>query len=163
MAPTIDIVSIRLPGRRAARKPRVTPTVMAKAMAAKHQLQRRPDADADQLGHRLARAKRDAEVAGGDVGDVLGEALVEGIVEPHLLAHALHDGRIDRRAAVLVHARDEASRQDAEQQEDQRDDSQQGRDDVAEATSENKQHQVNVRAFNRVILLSPLGERTGEG
>ena len=35
MAPTIEKVSIRLPGLRAAKKPRVTPTPMAKVMAAK--------------------------------------------------------------------------------------------------------------------------------
>ena len=43
-----------------------------------------------------------------------------------------------------------ASRQDAEQQEDQRDDSQQGRDDVAEATSEKrKQSYGRVAAWRR--------------
>src|SRR4051812_22526462 len=35
MAPTIEAVSIRLPGLRAAKKPSVTPIVMAKVMAAK--------------------------------------------------------------------------------------------------------------------------------
>ncbi len=126
------------------------------------QLQRRPDADADQLGHRLARAERDAEVAGGDVGDVLGEAQRQRVVQPHFLAHAFHHRRVDGRAAVLAHAGDEAPRQDAEQQEHQRDDGEEGRDDVEEAASENEQHRLGAQLASSVDRAPalPNGERS---
>ena len=115
---------------------------MAKVMAAKTSFSDGQMRSADQLGHRLARAERRAEIAHGGVGDVLGEALGQRIVEAHLLAHALHHRRVDGRAAVLAHARDEAPGQDAEQQEDQRDDGEQGRDDVGEAAAEDEQHRL---------------------
>jgi hypothetical protein len=81
-----------------------------------------------------------AEVAGRGGRNILGEALDQRIVEAHLLAHALHDRGVDGRAAVLVHARDEAARQDGEEQEDERHDGEQRRDDVGESAAEDKEH-----------------------
>ena len=156
MAPTIDTVSIRLPGRRAARNPRVTPTEMAKVMAAKTSFSDGQTRAPISLvtGSRVRNEMPRSPVA--TLATYLAKRSWQRVVEPHLLAHALHHRRVDGRAAVLAHAGDEAPRQDAEQQEDQRDDGEQGRDDVDEATSENEQHQITGRASS-VMLLSPWG------
>ena len=146
---TIETVSITLPGLSAARKPRVTPTQMAKAMAAKTSFsdgQMRPPISLV-TGSRVRNEMPRSPVA--TLPTYLAKRSCRGSSSPiSLRMRSMTAGSITERPSSFMPEM-KLPGQDAEQQEDQRDDGEQRRDDVAEATNENEEHQVSVTAFNK--------------
>ena len=120
---------MKVPRRVAAMTPAGMPSTTAKIMAQSGELQRRREQRQELVQHRRVRRDRRAEIAVGDLPEIVEELLPDRLVEAELVAKLGQP--LGRDAAFAGAHLDRIARHEADRDEGQEGDREKGRDDAA--------------------------------